>query len=245
MHICVTGRSHMVALKNAIEEGKFPLGQHEVTFIGASSHAYRSETFVEDGVLRAEGKAAKMFLETSNGKFDHLDPKDFDAVVIYGTFFHLQTLMVSILRANPHSSDGMSSGFLALGVRDWLSKQPTIATIKAMRARSDVPIILMFEPFFSERFKEKMPEGATITPAFRDRVFDALREVTAEAGAICLFQPEETICDVIYSPHELTVGSRRLSNSKEEHGDDDLTHLNSTYGAIALAHIFKEIGLSK
>ena len=70
-------------------------------------------------------------------------------------------------------------------------------------------------------------------------------EVTAEAGAICLFQPKESTCDAMYPPHELTVGSRRLSNSKEEHGGDDLTHLNSTYGAIALAHIFKEKGLSK
>lgn len=245
MHICVTGRSHLASLRDAIDDGKFDTGQHEITFIGAPSVTYLNDTYVEDGVLRARGKAIELFRKTSNSKFDRLDPKDFDAVVIYGSSNYLQNLMGSILRANPHSCDGMSSGFLTLGVRDWLSKQPTIAMIKAMRARSDAPIVLMFEPFFSVRHKDRMPKGATMTPAFRNRIFHVLREVTEEAGAICLFQPEETICDVIYSPHELLMGARLLSNPKVERENDDLTHLNSTYGAIALAHIFKKIGLSK
>ena len=235
MRICVTGRSHIVALKSAIDEGKFDTGENEFVFIGASSKAYQTETYVSEGILKATGKAAQMFLKTSGGYYDHLDPKEFDAIVVYGSHFHLQTLFASLLRASLEVESGFSSAFLREGVRRWLLDQPTLGMIKEMKSRHQLPITLMFEPFFSERFKDQMPPNATITVETRDHIFDVLREACEEAGAVCLFQPEETITDVVYSHHELSVGSRRLAGSGNlEHEDDDVTHLNSTYGAIAL-----------
>lgn len=238
MRICITGRSHMIALKNAVVEGKFDTGDDEFVFIGATSQLYRSDTYLENGVLRSRGRATKMFLQTSDGRYDSVDPKEFDAVTIYGTYFHLQSLFASILRASPKHCDGYSSEFLRQGVRNWLLRMQTIETIREMRARADIPIILAFEPFFSERYKEKMPEGAAISEITRDIVFDALRAIVEDAGAICLFQPEETITDVIYSHHELTQDSRRMSGGgTKAHDVEDLTHLNSTYGVLALEKI--------
>lgn len=179
-----------------------------------------------------------MFLQTSGGAFDRLDPNAFDAVVLYGSHQHLQTLFSSILRASPTMNASFSSAFLRCGVTQWLSSQPTIDTIRAMREASSTPIILMFEPFYSVRFRDRLPEGSSISVELRDMVFGALRQVVEEAGAVCLFQPEETIVETIYSPHELAIGSRRLAGgANAEHDEDDVTHLNSTYGAIALSRI--------
>ena len=189
-----------MALKNAIDEGKYDTGDDEFVFLGATSDEYRGETYLEEGVLKASGKAAKMFLQTSNGKYDYLDPQVFDAVVLYGSYNHLQTLLASILKAGREQTKNYSSTFLHRGAREWLLQQPTIATIKGMRKFSDVPLILFFEPFYSERYKDQMPKHAEITQEQRDIIFNALREVVTEAGAICVFQPEETIKDPYLFP---------------------------------------------
>ena len=106
--------------KNALGEGKFDPGEDEYVFIGATSKAYRGETYVEDGILKATGKAKRMFLQTSEGRYEKLDPNKFDAVVLYGSFFHLQTFFSSILRANPAAADALSSSFLRRGAELWL-----------------------------------------------------------------------------------------------------------------------------
>ncbi|MDQ2095190.1 hypothetical protein [Rhodalgimonas zhirmunskyi] len=228
----------MVALKNAVVEGKFDTGRDEFVYIGAPSKLYRTKTFLDNGVIRSKGKATEMFLQTSEGQYDAVDPKDFDAVVIYGGNYHLQGLFASLLRASSQQNNCFSSAFLTKGSQGWLEKTRTIDTIREMKARADAQIVLMFEPFFSERYKKKMPEGAVISEKTRDIVFDALREVVEDAGAICLFQPEETITDVIYSHHELAQDSRRMvGGGTEAHDNEDLTHLNSTYGAKALEKI--------
>ncbi|MCA0922316.1 hypothetical protein [Pseudooceanicola nanhaiensis] len=237
MKICISGRSHMVALKNAIEEGKFDTAGDEYVFIGASGKAYKNDTYVEDGILRARGAANKMFLQTSNGQYDRLDPQDFDVVVLYGTPVHVQALFASILRAGNAESE-FSSAYLRRATQKWFEAQPTLATIRAMRARSDTPIVFKFEPFFSEKYAERMPEGRQVSSKTRDIVFAALRESVEEAGATCVFQPESTIANVIYSPHELSIGSRPMAGEgSEQHDDDDVTHLNSSYGAIALKEL--------
>lgn len=110
-----------------------------------------------------------------------------------------------------------------------------------MRSRSNVPIILMFEPFLSERYREQLPKGVAISNSARDLVFEALQETVENAGAICLFQPEDTITDAIFSPQKFATGSRRLVG-EEKHDASDVTHLNSTYGAIALKEIKKALG---
>lgn len=238
MRLCITGRSHVAALKNAIQEGLFNPSPHEITFLAASSSSYRTELRIENGVIRASGRARDMFLRTSDGQYDHLDPNKFDALVIYGTFYHIQMLFASIMRCTPQDSHLLSRAFLGKGVATWLSEQPTISTIKALRCHTQIPILLVFEPFFSERYKANLPPDARISPETRALVYEALNDVVRDAGAICLTQPDDTITDMVFSKDALSIGSKRLGGAEAPHDAEDFTHLNSQYGKIALDMIF-------
>lgn len=237
MRICITGRSHMAALRNAVTEHKIDPAPHDITFIGAGSKQYAEEVDLREGVLLPRGNARQMFLLTSDGQYDHLDPLNFDAVVVYGTSVHLMMLFRSIMMAQKGDAVRFSTGFIRNGARHWLDAQPVMSRIAAMSARSGIPILLMLEPFFSEIYRTKLPKNARITPETRAAAYSGIHDAAASIGIGCLFQPEDTITETIFSRQQYGVGSRRLTGSGEEHELDDFTHLNSTYGAIALARI--------
>lgn len=243
MRICITGRSHMVALKNAVDEGKFDPARHDLVFAGASNQLYKDKVQLENGVLVPQGKASEMFRFTSDGACDRVDPKAFDAVVLYGSYYHLQSLFSSFFRTGPLTATTYSRDFLYRGAQEWLAAQVTLRTIHEMRARSpETRIMLVFEPFYSERHKVRMPEGAEIPLPLRDTILSALADLVEAEGAQCLFQPEETIVHAVYSRDDLSVGSKRLTSSEDDlQSSDDVTHLNSTYGAIILQKILSAL----
>lgn len=239
--IAVLGRSHMVALKNAVDEGKFDPGGpggNELVFFGAPNDSFRSGLRTENGVLRGDARAGKMFLTTSGGQADHLDPRDYDAVVVYGSYFTIQTFFSTLIRNAPGPGPlGLSQAFLRAAAADWLTAMPTLDIIRAFRDRApDTPVVLAFEPFYSQRYQSKLRKGVTISADQREIVFDALAEAVRAAGAVPFFQPRSTMADTIYSQDALSHGSRKLVDGSE-HDPDDMTHLNSTYGAMALSGI--------
>jgi hypothetical protein len=236
----ILGRSHIVALKNAVEEGKVGAGNHALTFLGAQSSVFRSSLYLDDGILCATDKAARMFQRT--GGIDHLDPRTYDAVVIYGTFFHMQTFFSSLIRASV-DDDGplcLSSGFLQEAAGVWLGKQVTLDYLRSFRMRApSVPVVLAMEPFFSERYEAELPKAVTVTPEQRDSILATFAETIKSAGGLPYFQPISTTTKTIYSKDEYCHGSQRLAGGKQS--ADDVTHLNSSYGAIALRGILEQI----
>ena len=241
MRICITGRSHIAALKKALDDGKRAFQEHEIVFLGAPHNLYYEEVTIEGGTLRAFGKAAESFLMTSEGKYSRLDPDEFDAIVFYGCYRKPLAVFRSIISLGRENSDYMSAEFLRACAKSWLYEQATLDRIKAITERSKVQVYLMFEPFDSEQAKVRQHPEALVSQELRQIIYDGLAEATADVGATAIFQPDETIVDQVFTLHKFSVGSTRLSSKEEKHGNEDFSHMNDEYGAIALDHLMHNL----
>jgi hypothetical protein len=177
----------------------------------------------------------------SGGAYDCIDPNEFDAVALYGTYSHIQRLVSSILVASPTDNLFFSDAFLYAGARCWLEQQRTIEIVREMRRHSSIPILVVFEPLFSLPYKTELPEGAKLSSKGRAAVHRALTDVVVEAGGVSIFQPEDTLVDNTFTDPEFSLGSKRLGGKGVAHESTDFAHMNGSYGARVLKLILEKL----
>jgi len=233
VRVCIVGTSHIAALKLA-ETAYRPGGAAEFVFFGAPARKFQ-KVKVENGILCGDASIRNLLLQTSGGRYEAIDPAEFDAVVFHGIDLHPALAILSIARHGHGSKLFFSDAFLRQGIRNWVKRTKAFGFASSILRVKKTVVILSPTPCPAEGHEAvdgKVPKE--LMASLRPRILEMIDEVLRDEGIHYVSQPEETYGSAYYTKQEYTVGSVRLVDLGRQHPDDDFTHMNAAYGLIVL-----------
>jgi hypothetical protein len=231
-------------LKMAADE-KAPSGW-QPTFVGAPAGALLGlRTKGKDRKIVPRGAKLTDWFERTSGGLSEIDLRNFDAVVVYGLALKTQDALATLGQFQPlifrfGSESRLISETAFSALIDAHYKSSTAVHVLGLIKDCGKPIILAPSPLPNENLLlrsdyqwAKTKEGKGAAKWATDLCREKWRALAREFGATLLLQPNDTIVDDYLTIGEYAVGATRLTGVAY----NDPTHLNSTFGHIALENI--------
>ena len=229
MKIAIVGNSHLAALKLAVRSDLFARGRLDISFWGLPGPNFHSITY-SGGLLQTPCKS--FVLRISDGQFESLPVREFDAIVFHGAALNVSDYLLSLRKASEHLRC-YSNALLEEGLRSCIEKVPAWSLVRSLRAEYGGRLLMSAMPLSSEdgsKFKEM-----SVTDDELAHLNDRIRAVLCKIGVDYVPQPLDTIRDGKYTKREFCVDSVRLAAKLcYKHPDDDYIHMNEQYGVRVL-----------
>lgn len=253
MKIFVTGNSHSACLIEAWKQVQ-ESSPHQIDFFvrgGSGVKDYRIDgTRIEAGNDDFRGYLARLGLR------DSFDLAEYDARVVIGAEIS-PFLMIAILnkchvlgwpdpnrRGAQEITERCLQAALADGLRGANGGQ-MVAALQALPGLGARPMLVVPQPFPSERLRTMGTAGAGFLRAIRGHIAplaaagfaDVASRTFADLGAHFLPQPEDTTVDFILTPEAFTSRAKRLIDLDKVQPKGDFLHANAAFGARILDQI--------
>jgi len=232
MRLAIIGNSHVGSLKRGWDRIHMEFAPIEITFFAARSDTMR-HLELRGHVLVPTNEDLKTSLQfTSQGQAE-IDLARFDAILLYC----MQARPYFIRRIN----QAFSVAALRRALRDFTTGRVFFELLKLIRPAFDGPIFIGHGPMVAA---ERSADDQSVDAYLRGSEC-INRLLYGPMDARMITQPLETIVngcqtDVIY-----TKGSKRLDVGDQfdgqEHGEDDLFHMNGRFGELWLRNFFGEL----
>jgi hypothetical protein len=227
LKFCVIGNSHVGALKRAVTAGA---GEgHDFVFFAAPGRQL-SEITSDGECLRAQVPGSELeasLIQTSGGD-GTLQPREFDAILVYGLSFHAFLLERNLSKAvfEQVHIDNLDAS-IAAKVADH------------SRGLADIPVLLGHEPMLAWR-----PKRLNMQNCYPyDEVLISLKNIVERRGFKFLPQCSTTIePDGWGTQDQYAVGGTGLGNAAKERIDK--SHMNAAYGGLAIASFLRMFELA-
>ena len=253
MKIFVTGNSHSACLIEAWKQVQ-DSSPHQIDFFvrgGSGVKDYRIDgTRIEAGNDDFRGYLARLGLK------DSFDLAEYDARVVIGAEIS-PFLMISILNKchvlgwpdpNRRGAQEITERCLQAALADGLRASnggQMVATLQALPGLGARPMLVVPQPFPSERLRTMGATGAGFLRAIRGRIAprtaasfsDVASRTFADLNARFLPQPGDTTVDCILTPEAFTTRAKRLIDLDKVQPQGDFLHTNAAFGTRVLAQI--------
>jgi len=253
MKIFVTGNSHSACLIEAWKQVQ-ESSPHQIDFFvrgGSGVKDYRIDgTRIEAGNDDFRGYLARLGLK------DSFDLAEYDARVVIGAEVS-PFLMIAILnkchvlgwpdpnrRGAQEITERCMEAALADGLRASNGGQ-MVTALQALPGLGARPMLVVPQPFPSERLRTMGATGAGFLRAIRGRIAARTAESFAEVAtrtfadleARFLPQPTDTTVDSIFTPEAFTTRAKRLIDLDKVQPKGDFLHANAAFGNRVLGQI--------
>jgi hypothetical protein len=229
MKVAIVGNSHLAALKLAVQRNGFSHERLDIDFWGLPGPDFDSIT-CSAGLLQTPRKS--FVLHISDGLYESLPVRDFDAIVLHGVGLNVSDYLLSLRKASEHLRC-YSSAFLEDGLRSCIENVPSWNLVRSLRAEFDGRLLMSAMPLSSEdgtKFKD-----ISVADDELARLNDHIGAVLGKMGVEYVPQPPDTILDGKYTKREYSLDSVRLAAKLcYKHPDDDYIHMNERYGSLVL-----------
>ena len=239
MKICVIGNSHIAALKLAIKERLFQCKNMEVIFWGLPGRAYYRIVY-EDGHFTTHGGGRRgRVLEISDGRYQDINPNDFDALLFHGS--HKASDLLFSLRKHAADVREYSQGFLRAGIGAWLEDNFSVTLASSVEDSFRGKILLSPIAMVSEDSQEN--SAMEVRREELHFLNDVINDVLAKKKVTYVAQPDETIKENKYTDRRYSINSVRLSRDLDiKHEADEYFHMNAEYGREVLMNVENMLG---
>jgi hypothetical protein len=209
--ICVIGNSHIGTLRRALVERLFLDRKLDFVFWGFPGSEYGKIRFENGRFTHPDKERA---LAVSGGRYESIDPRDFDVLLFVGGFIPGKKIFALKAAGKPVSP------IVAKLLRHQIAKSPAMKLIRSATQVFSGRILLVPRPLQSESAREM--DG--LAHEHDEDINRACAEIFAEQGVTYLPQPAETIKD-------------RQWTKPEYMGPGSSGHANAKYGAIVLTAV--------
>lgn len=256
-HLCVIGNSHVAALK----EGWPPLNgfaDHiEADFFGCLKDGMKSFGPLDGGTLGPRDAEAAAFFKGISTTGDFVQPDRYEAFVLTGMKFFPNGLIRNYADfATPGTHNDatarqfVSDEALVQALWDELRGGMMLHTARMIRAHSNAPIFVVWQPFLSEVLSEIDWRAALYHPiiangdgAWVQKIMQGVDARLEAEGFRVLRQPEETIKDGVMTHRAFSDGSRQFrAGGGAEHRALDVFHMNADFGRLCWERWFEQEG---
>lgn len=253
-HLCVIGNSHVAALKDGWPPLTEFAGNVHADFFGCLKDGMKSFGEVEGKLGPRDPDAAEFFKGIATTG-DFVEPDRYEAFVLAGMKFFPNGLIRSYPEfATPSSHNHeearnfVSDDTLVDALWDELKNGMMMHTARTLRAHSNAPVFLVWQPFLSEVLSQIEWREALYRPildakdgAFIRMIMAGLDHRLAAEGFQVLGQPEDTISHGVMTAREYSEGSKQFrKNGGSEHRALDVFHMNADFGRLCWETWFRE-----
>ncbi len=233
LKICLIGNSHSGSFKSGWEAISAYYPKVGITFFPHTSHYYHKfGVDTASKLLTMDDPVIRERFYISSGGMSDIDFGVFDMCMIVGGMFHWRL----------HNRPRFSARVAAATARDSFIGQHTSILVEKIRMISDVPIIIVPNPYGARNGVAAASKIESI--AFENELIN--RFLSTEHNARIVPQPEETMLTEYVSRLEYAVGERKREATPGADGQpevlNDLAHMNAAYGALFLSQILAEQG---
>lgn len=237
VRVCIIGNSHIAALKLAIRHGFFRDDRLDVVFwgvTGTTGNGFRSIRYENGRLVTTETAFVRM---VSEGKYETINPDDFNALIFHGSTVRYTKLLDSLRRTGGDVRQ-YSRAFLRDGIAGWLGTSHAATLIHRIRSSYTGRILVSPMPLMSE--DSKRFDGRTVEAGELTLLNDILSEFYAAGGAEFLPQPNETIVQNKYTSTDFSIGSVPLGGDVR-HRKAEYYHMNARYGEAVLRKVSERL----
>ena len=231
LKICIIGSCHTASLKLGWELVRDQFSSHELVFFGSPGKMLR-HLRAKDGKLVSVNQALTRNLVYTSGGFEEIDPKDYDAVVLYGLILKL-----------PRLRRGISKAVMQETMKDISETGLTLKIATRLRKLGDKRFWIASNPL------EIAPGDLHDTGPYYsyDVLLAELHRVFPVPDVTFLSQPAETIGPDLRAPSRFGSGSVRLLPAKAAanpnvHPEGEVRHMNGEFGRFWLLENLPLIG---
>jgi len=218
VRFCVIGNSHVGSIKRATTSNI--QSDHSFTFFAAPGDQL-SRLVLDRECLKASDPSGELArsLEQTSGGIGVIDPKKYDAFLVYGLSFSAILL-----------GKGYSKAVVEQAHRDVFDASINAHVARLVRLQSDAPIVLAHNPMLAWR-----PQGVNIGECYLYKeLIPFLATFLEERGYRFLPQPFATIgADGWGTQDKFAAGGTGLGGSVKERSDK--SHMNEAYGQLVIA----------
>ncbi|MGB0507452.1 MAG: hypothetical protein ACPGGK_14760, partial [Pikeienuella sp.] len=230
----------------------------EADFFGCLQDGMKSFGLLENGKLGPLDPKANAFFKDISTTGDFVEPDRYDGFVLTGMRFFPSGLIQNYAKfATPSSNNEasahqfVSDATIELALWDELKGSMMMHTARTLRAHSDAPIFIVWQPFMSESLTEIEWRAAQYRPIVENGGGPFIRTIIAKIdarlealGFVVLQQPQKTIKDDVMTHREYSEGSRKFRlDGGTEHRPLDVFHMNATFGRLCWATWLSEEGI--
>jgi len=241
---CIIGNSHLACLKLGWENARSRHAGIDFSFFGSPGLGFQDMELAGAALVPTNSGLAADMQWTAGHKEIALD--HYDAFVLVALQF-APTRVSQVARQFSYVDACLdprkrlvSRACFEQAISDGLQSSIAISLSKTIRSASGRPVFLLPQPHVSAAWRE--------TPAFRGGFHespdgcwpllasvwkDCASRIAREAGAVVLFQPQETIEDSFFTRDIYSRDSVMLAEGySRRHPDDDFVHMNAAYGEL-------------
>ncbi|MGH1579165.1 hypothetical protein [Planktotalea sp.] len=245
-HLCVIGNSHVAALKDGWPPVDEAAAHVRAEFFGCLKDGMKSFGEVEGKLGPRDAEAAEFFKGIATTG-DFVEPEKYDAFVLTGMKFFPNNLIRNYAnfatpstRNHQSARNFVSDATMVEALWDELKNGMMLHTARTLRAHSDAPIFLVWQPFLSEVLTQIEWREALYRPileagdgAFIQRIMAGLDRRLEDEGFQVLRQPQETICEGVMTEKRFSEGSKQFrKGGGSEHRALDVFHMNADFGRL-------------
>lgn len=253
-HLCVIGNSHVAALKDGWPPLTELANHVEADFFGCLKDGMKSFGEI-DGKLGPRDPEAGEFFKGISTTGDFVQPDRYEAFVLMGMKFFPNTLIrdyAEFATPSTHNHDVarnfVSDAALIEALWDELEQGMMLHTARTLRAHTNAPIFLVWQPFLSEVLLQIEWREAIYRPIleaddgpFIQKIMAGLDERLQGEGFQILRQPEQTIAQGVMTHRKYSEGSRQFrAGGGSEHRALDVFHMNAQFGRLCWETWFEE-----
>jgi hypothetical protein len=232
LKVCIVGNSHMAALRLAMMQGLFGDPDMDIVFWGFPKDNFR-RIRLRDGKLIAPD--AKFALMVSGGRYESIDPREFNVLVFVGGGFNT-TATLRWVKERIDAGGIASDADLRRRLRSRLAESPAMRLMRSLPRASGRTVVFVPTPLVSEGSADKPRQD--IDPSVLERMNRALADLLGELGVVYLAQPAETIQDNKSTRNEYWEGGiGAIRPDSSEFKGRGFKHMNPRYGAVILARL--------
>ena len=250
MKICFLGNSHLIATRDAWEQGEW--NGVTATFMTAPGNRL-SELAVANGRLYATGDLERRMLELTG--IAEVTVDEFDAFAIVGLQFALNRCMRLFIHHRPWR-DGfqlppearflVSRDCMLAATRGFLQGTTAMSVASLVRSATSAPLFIMAQGGLSERGLDFESKGGEL---LRSILADSaqIREVFDEACATLaadmeiIAPPRTTVAHSLFTKREYDCWDGGLDGAPLQ---ARLSHTNAEYGKLALGELLNRLASS-
>lgn len=229
MRLCIVGNSHIAALKagwdaeiGAVFPASYP------TFFGVRGGGL-TRLVVDGGTLTSDNAQIQRELAFTSGGQTRIDPKRFDAVLVYG-------LCRNVNRQVRNHGVGYSRQALETALLDYWAATSLVGIMQKLRQITDLPIYGGHSPLEAAKDVTESED----TSSYRAFLADSNQQVFRYLDVELIGQPLQTIVNGNATTIGFAIGSQRLAvgagNDKVPHENTETRHMNADFGALWLRH---------
>ena len=245
--LAVLGNSHVAALKDGWPPQTDAALHVHAEFFGCLKDGMKSFGLRGDGLMGPFDAEAARFFKGISTTGDFVEPDAYDAFLLAGMKFFPGTLIRNYAsfacpdsRNQDTATQFVSTETLVAALWDELKDGMMMHVARSLRAQSDAPIFLMWQPFLSETLMQiewrrdlYMPLLRNADGSFVRAVMDGIETHVRAEGFDVLRQPEETLCEGLMTAREWSDGSRQYrQGGGAEHRALDVFHMNAAFGSL-------------